>query len=492
MSPRLTHLLDRFAGLRVLVIGEAMLDSYLSGQASDMCREAPVPVVSLTGRQDVPGGAANTAANLVELGADVTLLTVVGDDPEAETLCRALWARRVRHSSVLRWAGRRTLAKHRVMAGTQILVRFDQGDTGPIPAEAERALISRLEARFPACDAVLITDYAYGVLTPRVIAALARLQRAYRTVLVADAHHLPAYREVGLTAATPNYEEAIALVGARPLRDPAARAAQIAGYGALLLERTGAAMVAVTIDREGALFLEPETPPYRTCARPASLPHVSDAGNTFAGVLTLALAAGAATPDAAELASAAAALVVARPGTKACTAAELRAALSGQEKLPGDVAALLPLVERARQAGRRIVFTNGCFDILHRDHITYLSHAKALGDLLIVGVNSDASVRRLKGEGRPINPQDDRMSVLATLSCVDYVLLCDELMLENLIRAIRPDVFVKGGDYTRETLPEAPLVEELGGRVEILPYLADRSTTQMIGRVTSGVADMGA
>jgi D-beta-D-heptose 7-phosphate kinase / D-beta-D-heptose 1-phosphate adenosyltransferase len=210
---------------------------------------------------------------------------------------------------------------------------------------------------------------------------------------------------------------------------------------------------------------------------------VAGAGDTFAVALALGLAAGADGPAAAELAAAAAAVVVGKEGTAVCSADELRRAVGGEQKYIPDRARLAELARAYRAQGRRVVFTNGCFDLLHRGHTTYLGRAKALGDVLIVGLNADASIRRLKGAGRPINTLEDRAQVLAALSCVDHVAPFDEDTPEALIRCVRPHVFVKGGDYAREQLPEAPLVEALGGEVRILPFLEDRSTTGIIDRI---------
>jgi D-beta-D-heptose 7-phosphate kinase/D-beta-D-heptose 1-phosphate adenosyltransferase len=251
----------------------------------------------------------------------------------------------------------------------------------------------------------------------------------------------------------------------------------------LVARLTGARLAAVTLDRDGALFFERGSPPYRTYARPAANSRAAGAGDTFVGALALGLAAGAHTPVVAELAAAAAAVVVAKDGTAACYAQELREYVSAGGKYVPDLRRLAARVEFLRQQGRRIVFTNGCFDILHRGHITYLNQAKALGDVLVVGVNSDDGIRRLKGPDRPINTLEDRIQVLAALSCVDHLTAFDEDTPCNLIQALRPHVFVKGGDYTRERLPEAPLVEAFGGVVQILPYLQDRSTTGIIERI---------
>jgi D-beta-D-heptose 7-phosphate kinase/D-beta-D-heptose 1-phosphate adenosyltransferase len=325
-------------------------------------------------------------------------------------------------------------------------------------------------------------------MTPRLVETIAELQAEAPRLIVADAKHLPLYRHLGLTAVKPNYGEAVRLLGIAPCDEPAERASQIAAYEAEILKLTGAQIAAVTIDTEGALIFERGQPPYRTYARPHPHSQAAGAGDTFVSALALALAAGAQTTTAAELASAAAAVVVAKDGTTPCDLQELRATVAHEHKVVADLAMLKARLATYREHGRRVVFTNGCFDILHRGHITYLSRAKALGDVLIVGLNDDESIRRLKGERRPINTLEDRAGVLAALSCVDHIVPFAEDTPAELIRLVRPDIFVKGGDYTRETLPEAALVEELGGQVEILAYLDNRSTTGIIERIQAAYA----
>jgi D-beta-D-heptose 7-phosphate kinase/D-beta-D-heptose 1-phosphate adenosyltransferase len=483
MITDLSQTIDRFAGLNALVIGEAMLDSYLEGTSGRLCQEAPVPVVSVTCRRDVPGGAANTALNVRSLGAQVAFLSVSGDDSEAAALRTALRACDVSTENLLARPSRRTLAKQRVLAASQLLVRFDQGDTAPVEREDEEALIQRLQRLFPLADVVILSDYSYGILTPRVIAALADLQARFPRTMVGDSKRLAAYRRVGLTAVKPNFAEALQLLGMTPASAGPSRLDTVTANGQRLLERTGARIAAVTLDCEGALTFERDRAPYRTYAKPNPQSRAAGAGDTFVSALALALAAGADATTAAELAAAAAAVVVEKDGTASCTGRELRAFVSAQGKVLADRDDLAARLEPARRQGKRLVLTNGCFDLLHRGHVTYLSRAKALGDLLVVGVNTDESVRRLKGSERPLNPLEDRMQVLAALSCVDYVCSFAEETPHALIRALRPDVFVKGGDYTLDRLPEAPLVAELGGVVRILSFVPDRSTTSLIERI---------
>ena len=477
------NVIDQFAQLNVLVIGDAMLDSYLHGTTAKLCREAPVPVVTIAQRVDAPGGAANTVANLHGLGANVKFLSVIGDDAEGDLLRRALDERGIDTHHLLVRRNRRTLAKQRVIATSQMVVRFDQGSLEPVDRLTEELLLHHLAELFPRSDAVVVSDYGYGVLTRRVVKALADWQARTPRVLVVDAKDLAAYRHVGVTAVKPNYNETTRLLGLPDDIPVRSRVERMLPHGDRVLELTGAQIAAVTLDTEGALVFERGAPPYRTYAQPTSHARAAGAGDTFVSTLTLALAAGAHTPGAADLASAAAGVVVSKDGTSTCSADELRETVAGAGKYVADMTRLQTRLAMYREQGRRIVFTNGCFDILHRGHITYLSRAKSLGDVLIVGVNSDSSVRRLKGSLRPINSLEDRVQVLAALSCVDHLMAFDDDTPMRLIEAIRPDVFVKGGDYTRETLPEAPLVERLGGEVQILPYLQDRSTTGIIERI---------
>ena len=484
MSAELARLVDAFAGLDVAVIGDGMLDSYLHGTAERLSREAPAPIVSLEGSVDVPGGAANTAVNVRSLGASVRFLTVVGEDPDGALLRKELEAADVATEDVVVDPSRRTLAKRRIAAGGQLLLRFDQGTTGQIVGDAEDELIERVRSIAARRDAVVVSDYGYGTLTPGVLDAVAELRRE-GSVLVVDAKDPKRHRRARPTAVKPNYREAVRLLGEQEVRGPDARAEQLADRGEPLLELTGAEAVVVTLDTEGALLFERDRPPYRTFARHTKLARPAGAGDTFAATLALALGAGATTTAAVELASAASAVVIEKDGTSTCTALELREHFAAQEKHLADRERLEARLEFHRRQGDRIVFTNGCFDILHRGHVAYLNRAKSQGDVLVVGLNSDESVRRLKGPDRPINTLEDRVEVMSALSCIDYIVPFADDTPHEVIRGVRPDVFVKGGDYTRESLPEAPLVEELGGIVRLLPYVEDRSTTGIIQRIRS-------
>lgn len=475
--------LDALAGLEVLVVGDALLDEYLHGGGTRICREAPVPVVTVHDRRPVPGGAGNVAANVAALGAGLRLLSVVGDDAAGAVLIAALERAGVAVADVLVEPGRDTVAKRRVIAGEQMVMRFDEGEGGPLRASTRAALLDRLPALFTAANVVLVSDYGYGLLDDELIEALAVLQRTTPRVLIVDPRDVARYRDVGATAVKPNYDEVSALLTRAAAGGSADRASAVSDDCERLHDLTGAQVVVVTLDRDGAVVCERGVPPYRAWTRPVPHSRACGAGDSFMTAFGLALAAGGDVPLAAEVAQAAAEVVTGRDGTSTCSLDDLR------EHLAETTTRLEPpdeLVERVafhRRQGRRVVFTNGCFDLLHRGHIDLLNRAKGLGDVLVVGLNSDESMARLQGPDRPINRLEDRARVLAALSAVDHLVAFDETTATDLVSLLRPDVYVKGGDYTRVMLPEAPHVEAQGGTVHILPYLEDRTTLALISRI---------
>lgn len=486
MDIDLSRLVDACAGLKVVVIGDVILDIYLEGGVDRLCREEPLGVVEVERREENPGGAGNAAVNVHALGGLVEIISVVGEDIEGMALRRALEQRGVSSHYLVCEAGRGTLAKHRLIGASRMLARFDQGSGNAIRRATEEQLVSRLSEAVTAADAIIVSDYGYGLFTPRVVGALTRLQRRSPRIMVVDSREPARFTGVGATVVKPNFHEALRLLG-EDFGGRGGRAEFIASRGERILERCGARVATVTLDADGVMVLERGRPPYRTYARPERQSRSIGSGDTFVAALSLALAAGAETPAAAELASAAAAVVLGKDGTAACSALELKDSITGGEKRVADLSMLGPRLAFYRGQGRRIVFTNGCFDILHRGHVALLNRAKSLGDVLVVGINSDAGVHALKGPGRPINGLEDRIKVLAALSYIDHVIAFDDDTPSEIIKTVRPDIFVKGGDYTRESLPEAALVERLGGVVCILPYVEDRSTSGIIERIR-GVA----
>lgn len=453
----------------VVVIGDLILDRWLAGSADRINREAPTPVVQVRDRADAAGGAANSAVNLAALGADVRVVGAVGDDEPGRALRSLLAEAGVDVAGVVT-VGHPTTVKTRVTAAGQVLVRFDEGGPGTPADEVARAATRALGG----ASAALVCDYGLGAADGPVREALAAARPG---VLVVDAHDLRGWAPLTPTAVTPNAAEAQSLLGSPFVGD---RVTAASAAGDALRRLTGAEGVVVTLDRDGTVVLGAARVG-RTLARPAPDAMANGAGDTFAAALTLALAAGEDLHTAAAFAQLAADVVVREPGTSVCRAAALRASLDDGARLL-DAGALVLALAAERAAGRRIVFTNGCFDVLHLGHTAYLKQARALGDLLVVAVNDDDSTRRLKGPGRPVNPAADRAGVVAELACVDYVTVFGTDTPVPLIEAIEPDVYAKGGDYTPAMLSETPVVEAHGGRVRIVDWVSPHSTSGILAR----------
>lgn len=459
---------------RIVVLGDALLDRWWAGSADRISREAPAPVVRIADRADVPGGAANTAVNLAALGADVAIVGAVGDDDGGTALATLLAAAGVDITGLVRIPGFATTVKTRIAGGGQVLVRLDEGDA--VPAEARALVAAAALAATRAADAELVCDYGIGSASGAVREALAA-RGARPPVTVVDAHDLAPWAVLSPTAVTPNAGETERLLEASLGPD---RVASAVLQRDALLAATGAAGVVVTLDRDGTVVHDAASTS-RTVAHPAPDAMANGAGDTFAAALTLALAGGEPLPEAAAFAQLAADVVVRQPGTSVCSREALRASVEGPARVL-DTDRLEAALDADRRAGRRIVFTNGCFDVLHVGHITSLKQAKQLGDVLVVAVNDDDSVRRLKGPGRPINRAADRAGVLAELTSVDYVTVFGSDTAIPLLERLRPDVYAKGGDYTPAMLEETPTVEAYGGTVAILGYVSAHSTSGIIAR----------
>jgi D-beta-D-heptose 7-phosphate kinase/D-beta-D-heptose 1-phosphate adenosyltransferase len=478
----LAGLLEGFSGLTVAVVGDAILDAYLDGVAQRLAREAPVPVVEVVGRTEAAGGAANVAVNVAALGARVRLISAVGRDESGESLLEIAAGHRLNLDGIVVSARRRTPAKRRILANGQMVVRFDEGTHGPLAEGEERRMATALTRQLRDADAVIVSDYGYGVVTDALVAGLA--SRRSTAPLVVDGRDVRRFRAARPAVCTPNFREAVATFGL-PAVEGAARAPAVAAAAGRILRAVGADAAVVTLDRDGAVVVERDAAPHRVYAEPVRERSSTGAGDTFTAALTLALALSGDAAASAELAAAAATVAVTKPGTATCSPAELRLRLAPGGKLLADVGQLAAEAERHRREGRRIVLANGCFDILHRGHCALLARAKELGDVLVVAVNSDASVRRLKGSGRPINSVTDRIEILAALSSVDHVIVFDEDRPVEVLRALRPDLLVKGADYSADSVPEASLVRALGGEVAIVDLVPERSTTRIVERAAA-------
>jgi D-beta-D-heptose 7-phosphate kinase / D-beta-D-heptose 1-phosphate adenosyltransferase len=468
----------------VVVIGDCILDRWTVGEAERVSREAPAPVVRVTETVAVPGGAANTAVNARALGARVRMVGLLGDDESGRVLRERLDAAGVDTSSMVVVPGTRTTTKSRVVGGDRVVVRVDEIAETPTADHGE--LLAKAVARAVRCaDAVVVCDYGLGVQASDVVPVI-DVDRP--GAVVVDAHDLTRWAGLRPDLVTPNAGEAAALLGTG-FGTGADRAAAVVEARREVLRRTGARAAVVTLDRDGTVLLETGSDEgFRTRAVPASEQQASGAGDTFCAAATVALAVRASLRDAVSVAQAAADVVVREAGTSVCTAAALLDSVTAPAATVVDHDELAAAVETARQAGRRVVFTNGCFDVVHRGHTTYLRQARDLGDLLVVALNDDDSVRRLKGPERPINPAEDRAGVLAALACVDLVTVFATDTPIPLIQRLRPEVYVKGGDYSPEMLRETEVVRGYGGEVVMVDYVPEHSTTAVVRRIREAAA----
>ena len=469
--------LPDFSNARVLVVGDLMLDRYWQGPAARISPEAPVPVVHVSDTEERPGGGANVALNMTSLGAQVSLCGLVGDDEAGQALERCLQQEGV-SCRLQREASISTITKLRVISQHQQLLRLDfeqplwQVDLGEMESHC-RELLS-------ATDVMIISDYAKGTLQdPQILISMAREQGI--PVLV-DPKGSDFERYKGATLMTPNLKEFEAVVG-RCENDNDLRE-----RGMALREQLDLDALLITLSERGMLLIHRQEEPLHLPTRAREVYDVTGAGDTVIGVLGAAVAAGLALNEAAGLANQAAGLTVAKLGAGSVTPAELRGALrrEGDFHTILDREGLTAAVEEARAMGERIVMTNGCFDILHEGHVSYLQQARQLGDRLVVAVNEDDSVRRLKGEGRPINSVGQRMAVLAGLASVDWVVPFSEDTPEALICAVKPDLLVKGGDYRPEEIAGYDCVVNNGGEVKVLQFLPGVSTSHIVEAIRGG------
>jgi D-beta-D-heptose 7-phosphate kinase/D-beta-D-heptose 1-phosphate adenosyltransferase len=472
----------------VTVVGDLMLDGWWVGRSERMTREAPVPVVEVTERRYSPGGAANTAMNLAALGADVRVVGVLGTDEAGLRLRDLLAVGGVDVSGVVDDPRVTTVVKSRIVSDGQILLRIDELQQATYPPEVLARLAAASVATLAGADALLVCDYASGALHGPVREALRVAERPALTVV--DAHDPVLWAVLEPDLSTPNAGEAFRLLG-RGMPKDGTRTEVLLDSADQLRSRTGADAVVVTLDRDGAMALAADGTVHRSHAQPVAEKQATGAGDTFVAALTLARAGGLPLAASLQLAQAAADVVVHRFGTSVCSTRDLVEQLGRRADSILEADELARRVEQDRAAGRRVVVTNGCFDVLHRGHTTYLAQAAGLGDVLVVAINSDESVRRLKGPDRPINSETDRASVLAALSCVDYVTVFDSDTPIPLLTRLRPDVYTKGGDYTPDMLEEAEVVRGYGGEVLIMDYVSAHSTSAVVDRIRAGAQPTG-
>lgn len=466
--------LPDYSPITVLVAGDTMLDRYWTGSTQRISPEAPVPVVKVADRDERPGGAGNVALNITSLGARAIVLGLIGDDEAGQVLIDSLGTQRGVQARLQRLAGKPTITKLRVLSRHQQLLRLDFEEN--YSSADSHGLLDPFAQLLAGVQAVILSDYGKGTLAlaPEFISRASA--RGIPVLVDPKSPDFSHYRNA--TLVTPNLQEFQAAVGTCTSEQ------ELVSKGENLMQRHQIAALLVTRSEQGMSLLQRDQAPLHIPAQAREVFDVTGAGDTVIAVLAASLAAGMPLTAAAETANLAAGIVVGKLGAASVNVAELRRAFHDLHSAEQNVVSeqeLLQLVADARAHGETIVMTNGCFDILHAGHVSYLEQACKLGDRLIVAVNSDASVRRLKGAKRPIVGLAERMQVLAGLRAVDWVVAFDSDTPEQLICQVKPDVLVKGGDYR----PEDIAGNRCAGQTRVLHFLPGSSTTELIQKITS-------
>jgi D-beta-D-heptose 7-phosphate kinase/D-beta-D-heptose 1-phosphate adenosyltransferase len=475
--------LDRIPGQTVLCVGDLMLDEYFYGEVTRISPEAPAPVLAVSGQEIIVGGAGNVARNIAGLGARCILVSVVGDDPAARALTSELQSNSLIEAHLVVDASRPTTRKVRFVSEhhSTHLLRADWEQTKPLDLQLQRKVLDHALSALPRCTTLVLSDYAKGVLSTPVIRALIDAARELAKPVIVDpkSRDFSIYR--GATLITPNWQELGEAVRMLP-----AKQSEVTAVVHKLNEELDTQAFLVTRGEAGMLLVPRDGKPFHVSAYPVKVRDVSGAGDTVVAALAVMFALGSGYEPAMRTANAAAAVVVGKRGTATVSIMELRArllphaSLAPAEKIVFDLSVLDERLAEWRRMGVRIGFTNGCFDILHPGHIKLLAQTHGLCDRLIVGLNSDASVRRLKGSGRPMQDVHARAEVLAALEAVDLVVIFDEDTPIDLIKRVRPQLLAKGGDYRREQVVGYELVEADGGEVILIDLVPGFSTSQIV------------
>lgn len=479
--------LDRFAAMNVLVVGDVMLDRFVYGDVRRISPEAPTPVLQADHHKEMLGGAGNVATNLTALGGRCVLIGLIGTDEAGETIRRLIATDDQLSDGTIRDGARCTTLKVRFVSPhhNTHLLRADWEVTTPVEAPISDELLERVKGQLDECEAIILSDYGKGVLTPSIITAVIDLALAAGKPVIVDPKGRDYARYSGATVVTPNVAELSLAVERTVLQTDH----DVEAGARALLARTGIGSVVIKRSEFGAQIVERERPSEVIPPAARRVVDVSGAGDTFVATLTLALAAGADLHEAGRIGNSASGLVVEKRGTASVSVGEIREFLIPRpkirfpRKIVTDLSSLKALVRAWREDSLTVGFANGCFDLLHPGHVYLLSEARTRVDRLLVALNSDASVCRLKGEGRPLQNESARLSVMAALEAVDAVTLFSEDTPYSLIREIQPDVLFKGSDYAVQDVVGHDLVEASGGRVELIELVPDNSTTGIVRRM---------
>ncbi|MFA9477889.1 D-glycero-beta-D-manno-heptose 1-phosphate adenylyltransferase [Phycisphaerales bacterium AB-hyl4] len=485
----LISLLDRWKPKRIVVAGDFMLDRYAYGNAERLSPDAPVPVLAIVREEAKAGGAANVCLDLRALQCDVATLSVVGDDAAGLEMREALEEAGCDTQGLVIDSNRPTTVKHNFVGlaqhrHPQKMFRVDTEDKSPMSEEAIKQLLDMADQLLVGADMLCLEDYNKGVLSRAACQGLIERAKRRGVPVLVDPAAIDDYSKYrGATCITPNRTEA---ERATHRQDVGNDLEALTAMARSLKQQCALDTIVLTLDKAGALLLEADDQPQLVPTVARQVYDVTGAGDMVLAMLAAARANGADWRQSVALANTAAGLEVEKFGVVPITLEEVLLSLLQNDHASGKLRRLehlLPELAAHRKQGKRIAFTNGCFDILHAGHVQYLRHAARHGDLLIVGVNSDDSIRRLKGPQRPVNQLDDRVLVLSELESVDYVVVFDDDTPMDLIETIRPDALVKGADYTREQVVGHEVVESYGGEVVLVPLVEGRSTTNIIEKV---------
>jgi D-beta-D-heptose 7-phosphate kinase/D-beta-D-heptose 1-phosphate adenosyltransferase len=474
--------IQKFKASHILVVGDLMIDEYLWGDVDRISPEAPVQVVSVTNEQFFLGGAGNVINNLITLGAKVSAVGVCGSGSNGQFVLNKLNELGVNTGGIIQEPGRSTTRKTRIIANHQHVLRIDRETKIEISRRTFNALARAIGKMVADVDVVLISDYGKGLITEALITKMITAAAKYDTKTIVDPKGINFKKYSGVSLITPNKKEAALASGVQIVDDSTLYAA-----AKHIIEKTAIDRVLITCGKEGMVFFERNAPPYKIDARVREVYDVSGAGDTVVAVLGLGIAAGYTMREALVLANTAAGIVVDKVGTATVSEKELTAALKQVPEVTADkhktLAELSDIVRKLAKKGKRIVLTNGCFDLLHVGHVMLLSASKKLGDALVVAIDDDKSVRRLKGPGRPVINETERLRIISALDSVDYVIVFSSHELDKIIRTIRPAVLTKGSNYGTEDVHGREIVEQYGGRVELIPITENISTTRIINTI---------
>ncbi len=473
---------------RILVAGDAMLDAYHFGEVNRISPEAPVPVFLETGRKRfVPGGAANVAVNIAAIGQDVSFCAIMGDDANGETFLKLMEENNVNTELVQRFGARKTVTKLRYIGpGNQQILRVDDEDIGEVTVSDIKPILERLETKTNQYDVIVLSDYRKGFLSEEITKYLIGLAHKNDIPVLVDVKDTMFSKYGGATVLKPNRRELKQLSGMS-----VDSVEEIVSAAKFLCKNIPCEYVLATLGAEGMLLANQNGLIRHIGSVASEVFDVTGAGDTSIAYLASEIAGGKDIEEAMTVANFAAGIQVSKLGTSVVYPYEVydamkKAGVSNEMESGADLSDKIESIRLRKKHGEKIVFTNGCFDILHTGHVTYLREAKKMGDILVIGLNSDASVRRLKGSGRPVNSLRDREMMLQALNFVDYVIPFEEDTPKHLIEKIMPDVLVKGGDYVPESIVGAETVLQNGGMVKVISLVPGHSTTEIIKKIQEG------